>query len=119
VSPDPRHRPQGSRVQHRSPGRARQYHAGRVFSLQAATRLVSSTRRPVGSAATPRSPGRPQPCLEAVAAVLHGQARPALLLHQIPRSSSEIEPRLIAKNLLFGDTKIITGEYIYINPEAK
>jgi hypothetical protein len=46
-------------------------------SLQA-TRLVSSTRRPVSSAATPRSPGRPQPGLEAVTAVLHGQAGPAL-----------------------------------------
>ena len=52
--------------------------AGRVFSLQA-TWLVSSTRRPAaGSAATtPRSPIRPQPGLEAVAAVLHGQAGPA------------------------------------------
>jgi putative polyketide hydroxylase len=28
---------------------------------------------------TPRNPGRPQPGLEAVAAVLHGQAGPALL----------------------------------------
>jgi putative polyketide hydroxylase len=33
---------------------ARQYHAGRVFSLQA-TQLVSSTRRPEGSGATPES----------------------------------------------------------------
>jgi hypothetical protein len=31
VSSDPRHRPQSSRVQHRCPGRARQYRAGRVF----------------------------------------------------------------------------------------
>jgi hypothetical protein len=52
--------------------------AGRVFSLKA-TRPVSSTRRPaVGLETTiPRSPGRPQPGLEAVAAVLHGQAGPA------------------------------------------
>jgi hypothetical protein len=81
MSPDSRYRPQSSRVQHQCPGRARQYRvpAGRVFSLQA-TRLVSSTRRPVRSEAiTPRSPGRPQPGLEAVAAVLHGQAGPALL----------------------------------------
>jgi len=59
--------------------------AGRAFSLQA-TRLVSSSRRPaVGSAATtPRSPGRPQPDLEAVAAVLHGQAGLAPALLDIP-----------------------------------
>ena len=56
--------------------------AGRVCSLQA-TRLISSTGRPaVGSAAIPRSPGRPQPGLEAVAAVLHGQA--SLALYSIP-----------------------------------
>jgi putative polyketide hydroxylase len=47
-------------------------------SLQA-TRLISSARRPVGSEATPRSPGRPQRGLEVVAAVLYGQAGAALL----------------------------------------
>jgi hypothetical protein len=55
---------------------ARQYRAGRVFSLQA-TRLVSSTRR--WARRQHRSPGRPQRGLEAEAAVLHGQAGAALL----------------------------------------
>jgi hypothetical protein len=74
TSPDSRHRPQSARVRHRCPGRARgsTVPAGRVFSLKA-TWLVSSTGRPaVGLEATPWSPGRPQPGLEAVAGVLHG-----------------------------------------------
>jgi hypothetical protein len=81
MSSDPGHRPQSTRVHNISAQVARSsiVPAGRVFSLQA-TRLVSSTRRPAVSseATTPRSPGRRQPGLEAVAAVLHGQAGPAL-----------------------------------------
>jgi putative polyketide hydroxylase len=50
----------------------------------------SSTGQPVGSAATPRSPGRPQPGLEAVAAVLHGQA--GLAPYSIYLSHNERHP---------------------------
>jgi putative polyketide hydroxylase len=54
--------------------------AGRVFLAGDSARVINPPRPAVGSAATiPRSPGRPQPGLEAVAAVLHGQAGPALL----------------------------------------
>jgi hypothetical protein len=77
VSPDPRHRPQSSRVQHRCPGRARQYRACQpgVFLEGDSARIINPPRPAVSSAATtPRSPGRPQPGLEAVAAVLRGQA---------------------------------------------
>jgi hypothetical protein len=43
VSPDSRHRPQSSRVQHRCPGRARQYRAGRprVFLAGDSARIIN------------------------------------------------------------------------------
>jgi hypothetical protein len=82
TSPDPRHRPQSGRVQHWCPGRARgsTVPACRpgIFLAGDSARIINPPRPAVGSAATtPRSPGRPQPGLEAVAAVLHGQAGPA------------------------------------------
>jgi hypothetical protein len=95
VSSDPGHRPQSTRVHNISAQVARSsiVPAGRVFSLQA-TRLVSSTRRPAVSseATTPRSPGRRQPGLEAVAAVLHGQAGPARATRYIPITHNERHP---------------------------
>jgi hypothetical protein len=93
VSSDSRHRPQSARVQHRCPGRARQYRACQPGVSLKATRLVSSTGRPaVGSAAKHREvrPGRPQPGLEDVAAVLRGQAGPAL--YSIYLSHNERNP---------------------------
>jgi hypothetical protein len=61
TSPDSRHRPQSARVQHRCPGRARQYRACRPGVFLEGDLARTSTGRPaVGSAATtPRSSGRP------------------------------------------------------------
>jgi FAD binding domain len=78
VSSDPRHRPQSSRVQHRCPGRARQYRASRVFLAGDSARIINPPTGGLGGN-TEVPPGRPQPGLEAVAAVLQGQARPTLL----------------------------------------
>jgi putative polyketide hydroxylase len=52
---------------------ARQYHAGQVFLAGDSARIINPPTGRLGGK-TPRSPGRPQPGLEAVAAVLHGQA---------------------------------------------
>jgi hypothetical protein len=71
--PDPRHRPQSSRVQHRCPGCARQYHAGRAGVP--CRRRLGSYHQPAATGGlggnTGVRPGRPQPGLEAVATVLH------------------------------------------------
>jgi hypothetical protein len=51
--------------------------AGRVFLAGDLARIINPPTGGGLGGKTPRSPGRPQPGLEAVAAVLHGQAGPA------------------------------------------
>jgi hypothetical protein len=70
-----RHRPQSSRVLHRCPGCAAV--PCRPAGCFPCRRLGSYHHR--ADVRQHRSPGSPQPGLEAVAAALHGQAGPALL----------------------------------------
>jgi putative polyketide hydroxylase len=58
MSPDSRHRPQSSRVQHRCPGRARQYRAGRVFLAGDSARIINPLTGGLGGNTRVR-PGRP------------------------------------------------------------
>jgi hypothetical protein len=84
--PDSRHRPQSSRVQHRCPGRAAVPCRQGVFLAGDSARIINPPTGGELGGKTPRSPGRPEPGLEAVEAVLHGQAGSARATRYIPLS---------------------------------
>jgi hypothetical protein len=80
--PDSRRRPQSSRVSTSVP-RSRAtvpcLPAAGVFLAGDSARIINSPTGGGLGGKTPRSPRRPQPGLEAVAAALHGQAGPVVL----------------------------------------